>query len=94
MDSPSQHTDTLNYIVQFLHTNGLYAAEDALVRELENRYPELEASSPSSLTPVQPFEPSPNATTHTSGAIDASAEPDRDDDGFQEHPSRQTIQDR
>ena len=24
MDSPSQHTDTLNYIVQFLHTNGLY----------------------------------------------------------------------
>ena len=58
MDSPSQHTDTLNYIVQFLHTNGLYAAEDALVRELENRYPELEASSPTDLAPVQPFQPS------------------------------------
>ena len=94
MDSPSQHTDTLNYIVQFLHTNGLYAAEDALVRELENRYPELEASSPTDLAPVQPFQPSIDAITHTLGAADASAEPDQDDDGFQEHPSRQAVQDR
>lgn len=46
MDSPSRHSDTLNFIVHFLHTNGLYAAEEALVRELENRYPEVEGSSP------------------------------------------------
>ena len=46
MDSPSRHSETLNFIVHFLHTNGLYAAEEALVRELENRYPEVEGSSP------------------------------------------------
>ncbi|BDA40915.1 probable dual specificity tyrosine-phosphorylation-regulated kinase at C-terminar half [Coccomyxa sp. Obi] len=46
MDSPSRHSETLNFIVHFLHTNGLYAAEEALVRELENRYPEIEGSSP------------------------------------------------
>lgn len=48
MDSPSRHSETLNFIVHFLHTNGLYAAEEALVRELENRYPEIEGSSPAS----------------------------------------------
>ena len=46
MDSPSRHSETLNFIVHFLHTNGLYAAEEALVRELENRYPEVDGSSP------------------------------------------------
>ena len=31
---------TLDYIVHFLHTEGFYAAEEALLREIENRYPE------------------------------------------------------
>ncbi|KAL0056464.1 hypothetical protein WJX82_011637 [Trebouxia sp. C0006] len=33
---------TLDYIVHFLHTEGFYAAEEALLREIENRYPEGE----------------------------------------------------
>ena len=33
---------TLDYIVHFLHTEGFYAAEEALLREIENRYPECE----------------------------------------------------
>ena len=55
MDSPSRHSDTLNFIVHFLHTNGLYAAEEALVRELENRYPEVDGSSPTASLSAQPF---------------------------------------
>ena len=31
---------TLEHIVHFLHTEGFYAAEEALLREIENRYPE------------------------------------------------------
>lgn len=33
---------TLDYIVHFLHTEGFYAAEEALLREIENRFPESE----------------------------------------------------
>jgi hypothetical protein len=57
MDSPSRHTDTLNSIVHFLHTNGLYAAEEALLRELENRYPDTEGSSPTGSAAAQPYLP-------------------------------------
>lgn len=57
MDSPSRHSDTLNFIVHFLHTNGLYAAEEALVRELENRYPEVDGSSPTASLTAQMFHP-------------------------------------
>lgn len=39
---------TLDYIVHFLHTEGFYAAEEALLREIENRYPEEDSGlSPS-----------------------------------------------
>lgn len=31
---------TLDFIVHFLHTEGLYAAEEALLREIENRFPD------------------------------------------------------
>lgn len=94
MDSPSRHSDTLNYIVQFLHTNGLYAAEDALVRELENRYPELEASSPTESAPVQPFLASPEVPTHVNITFDASTIAQQDENAIQEHSGRQAVQDR
>lgn len=58
MDSPSRHTDTLNTIIHFLHTNGLYAAEEALLRELENRYPDIEGSSPTGSVAAQTYLPS------------------------------------
>ena len=57
MDSPSRHSDTLNFIVHFLHTNGLYAAEEALARELENRYPEIDGSSPTASLSAQIYLP-------------------------------------
>ncbi|KAK9861667.1 hypothetical protein WJX84_010633, partial [Apatococcus fuscideae] len=36
-ESPSE---TLGFVLQFLHTQGFYHAEESLIRELENRYPE------------------------------------------------------
>ena len=41
LDTPDT-LSTLDYIVHFLHTEGFYAAEEALLREIENRYPECE----------------------------------------------------
>ena len=44
MDSPPKFSETLEFIVQFLRAEGFYAAEEALVREIENRCPD--GSSP------------------------------------------------
>lgn len=94
MDSPSRHSDTLNYIVQFLHTNGLYAAENALVRELENRYPEPEASSPTDSAPAQPFLPHSEAPEHTDATFASSPIDSQGEDAAQEQSARQAVQDR
>lgn len=40
MDSPPKFSETLDFIVQFLRAEGFYAAEEALVREIENRCPD------------------------------------------------------
>ena len=80
--------------MQLLHTNGLYAAEDALVRELENRYPEQEEASPTESATVQPFLPCPDVPEDTAVTFDASAGLQPDDDGVQEEFSLQSVQDR
>ena len=75
--SPSQDlTDTqdtlstLDYIVHFLHTEGFYAAEEALLREIENRYPECEEQD----TGVSPSARSANTITpEDSGAVSDAA---------------------
>ena len=38
MDSPPKR-ETLAFVISFLRSEGLYAAEEALNRELESRYP-------------------------------------------------------
>ena len=56
---------TLDYIVHFLHTEGFYAAEEALLREIENRYPEGEDAlhaSPSGRS-AQTFTPEHSSTS-------------------------------
>ena len=64
---------TLDYIVHFLHTEGFYAAEEALLREIENRYPEGEdalqgtGASPSGCSEV-------TATPEDSNAVFASGD--------------------
>ncbi|DBA95987.1 TPA: hypothetical protein ACH3X1_001498 [Trebouxia sp. C0004] len=64
---------TLDYIVHFLHTEGFYAAEEALLREIENRYPEGEdalqgtGASPSGRSEV-------TATPEDSNAVFASGD--------------------
>ncbi|KAK9803910.1 hypothetical protein WJX72_004019 [[Myrmecia] bisecta] len=51
MDSPTKpdaaFSETLNYIVQFLHNEGFYLSEAALVGEIENRYPETSSAGAS-----------------------------------------------
>lgn len=44
MDSPPKFSETMDFIVQFLRAEGFYAAEEALIREIENRCPD--GSSP------------------------------------------------
>ena len=77
-------SETVNYILQLLHTNGLYAAEDALIRELEERCPEPAG--------VQPF--LPDQPEHTAVTSDASAGAEHEDDGVQEQYNHQSVQDR
>lgn len=40
MDSPPTFSETMDFIVQFLRAEGFYAAEEALLREMENRCPD------------------------------------------------------
>lgn len=47
-ESPSE---TLGFVLQFLHTQGLYHAEESLIRELENRYPEGSSAGGSPTAP-------------------------------------------
>ena len=47
-DSPSE---TLGFVLQFLHTQGFYLAEESLIRELENRYPEGSSAGGSPTAP-------------------------------------------
>ena len=77
-------SETVNYIIQLLHTNGLYAAEDALIRELEERCPEPAG--------VQPF--LPDQPDHTAVTSDASAGAQHEHCGEQEQFSAQAVQDR
>lgn len=53
-DSPSE---TLGFVLQFLHTQGFYHAEESLIRELENRYPE--GSSPGGSPTAQQYSGDP-----------------------------------
>lgn len=50
MDSPDSTgaglLHSLNAVVTFLHSEGFYAAEESLLREIENRYPAPDAISP------------------------------------------------
>ena len=39
--------DTLNRVVQWLHEEGLYATENALLAEIESKYPDRSSSHPS-----------------------------------------------
>ena len=62
---------TLDYIVHFLHTEGFYAAEEALLREIENRYPEGDAVQATDASPDDrpASTPSPgNAEAETASA--------------------------
>ncbi len=47
-ESPSE---TLGFVLQFLHSQGLYNAEESLIRELENRYPEGSSAGGSPTAP-------------------------------------------
>lgn len=63
---------TLDYIVHFLHTEGFYAAEEALLREIENRFPECEAQD----SGVSPSSRSANTIApENSGALSDPAGP-------------------
>ena len=44
MESPPKFSETLEFIMQFLRAEGFYAAEEAVIREIENRCPD--GSSP------------------------------------------------
>ena len=76
--------ETVSYIIQLLHTNGLYAAEDALLRELEERCPEPAG--------MQPFLPDP--PEHTAVTFHASVGTQQDHAGLKEQAAQQTAQDR
>ena len=66
---------TLDYIVHFLHTEGFYAAEEALLREIENRYPECEEHTVAD-TGVSPSARSAKIiTAEDSGALSDVAPP-------------------
>ena len=54
MRSPPKGSDALDQILQFLRSEGFYAAEDALIRELEDRLPEGEESRSAGSSPSQP----------------------------------------
>ena len=77
-------SETVTYIVQLLHSNGLYAAEDALLRELEERCPE-----PAGMQPLLPDPPEHSAVT-----FHASVGLQQDHGGVQEQSTRQAVQDR
>ena len=77
-------SETVTYIVQLLHSNGLYAAEDALLRELEERCPEPAG--------MQPFLPDP--PEHSAVTFPASVGLQQDHVGEQEQSTRQAVQDR
>ena len=45
MRSPPKVSEALDHILKFLRSEGFYAAEDALIRELEERLPGDESPS-------------------------------------------------
>lgn len=47
MESPPEFSETLSFILQYLRAEGFYAAEEALVSELENRNPDRRSPSES-----------------------------------------------
>lgn len=57
---------TLDYIVHFLHTEGFYAAEEALLREIENRYPEGDDA-------IQATDASPNGRFANTATLEESS---------------------
>lgn len=62
---------TLDYIVHFLHTEGFYAAEEALLREIENRYPETEGDDALQASPSGQSEPAA-VLEHSSTSLTAA----------------------
>jgi len=48
MDSPPKFSETLSFILKFLRSEGFYAAEEALISEIETRCPGPEGGSPTS----------------------------------------------
>jgi hypothetical protein len=48
MDSPPKFSETLSFILKFLRSEGFYAAEEALISEIETRCPVPEGGSPTS----------------------------------------------
>ena len=50
---------TLNSVVEWLHAQGFYAAESALLVEVENKFPDHLPRSPSE--PIPLYEPTPTA---------------------------------
>jgi len=46
MDSPPKFSETLSFILKFLRSEGFYAAEEALISEIETRCPAPEGDSP------------------------------------------------
>ena len=48
MDSPPKFAETLSFILKFLRSEGFYAAEEALISEIETRCPAPEGGSPNS----------------------------------------------
>ena len=54
MDAPPSYAETLEHILNFLRTEGFYAAEDALRGEIENRLPEGTSSATTSTSSPHP----------------------------------------
>ena len=69
-------SDALDQILQFLRSEGFYAAEDALIRELEDRLPEGDGSRSAGSSPSQ---------THSSPTLIPESQQPRPD-------SRQTAE--
>ncbi|KAK9841296.1 hypothetical protein WJX74_003374 [Apatococcus lobatus] len=92
-DSPSE---TLGFVLQFLHTQGFYHAEESLIRELENRYPEGSSAGGSPTAPLYsgdtafpPLERSSSEATQpqqsTAQTAEVGHQPLQGDSSFAQH---------